>query len=178
MCNDGFVFSGQTCVPCGENETYEAGMCVCSTGFARAAGDAGACMMSGLDLSCTPGAAQSECVDPAYAVCRDRGAGVGYCTKACSADGDCPEGYACDTAHQPSTCKSAPTGQLAPCSSSSDCTGDASYCETSIVHACLVQGCTLSNPLSCSEGFGCCDLHSLGLPLTLCVQEGTCPTGK
>ncbi len=61
--------------------------------------------------------------------------------------------------------------------SDADCAGnDADYCENLQSNVCLVQGCSTSDLLSCSEGWSCCDLHSLGLAKNLCVPEGMCPT--
>jgi hypothetical protein len=39
-----------------------------------------------------------------------------------------------------------------------------------------VPGCSVDSPLSCSEGWSCCDVRKLGLNMTLCVPEGECPT--
>ncbi len=178
VCDEGFVFDGQTCTPCGDDEEYESGACVCIAGYARSGDQRSACVESGAGTSCDPTEADA-CQDPSYDVCRDRGGGIGYCSKGCEGDDECPHGYACDTTSTPATCMSSPVGQLAPCSSAADCEGkDATYCEVSVAKACLVQGCSLENPLSCSEGFGCCDLQSLGLALTLCVPEDMCPTAN
>ena len=177
-CDDGLVMSGQSCVPCAENETWQGGVCLCSAGFARDTGD-GACVQSGLNASCELGAEPSTCSDPAYPACRDHGGGVGYCTTTCVGDTDCPHGFVCDTKSEPATCKSAATGQGDACATTSDCAGkDANYCESTITHVCLVTGCSVESPLSCSEGFSCCDVHSLGLALTLCIPEGLCPTAQ
>lgn len=174
VCDEGFVFRGQTCVPCGEHEVYEAGVCACEDGFARSGDSTSACIERGAGTECDPGEA---CADPAFPVCRDHGGGAGYCTKECEADDECPHGYACDA--EQATCMMAPVGQGDACTSNDDCAGkDATYCETTVAGACLVQDCSMDNPLSCSEGFGCCDLNDLGLPLTLCVPEDSCPTAK
>lgn len=176
VCDEGYAFRGQACEPCGENETYEGGACVCAEGYTRGSGAESACIESNAGTRCDP-AESNSCQDETFGICRDRGADVGYCTKACEADEDCPHGYACDTSAAPATCMSSPVGQGQACESSEDCEGtDATYCETTLAGACLVQGCSTDNPLSCSEGFGCCDLASLGLELTLCVPEGMCPT--
>ncbi len=178
-CDDGLVLSGQNCVPCPENELWQSGVCVCREGFTRdtAADGGGACVMGGAGTSCDPAAEASACTEEPFTTCRDRGAGVGYCTSTCAADTDCPRGFVCDTAASPATCKSAAVGQGDPCKTDADCVGkDANYCESTLTHVCIVVGCSIESPLSCSEGFSCCDVHSLGLALTLCVPEGQCPT--
>ena len=169
--------SGQDCVPCGENETWQSGVCVCSDGFTRDTSDGGACVMGGAGISCDP-ADPSTCHDPQFTSCRDRGAGVGYCTTECAADTECPHGFVCDRSSAPATCKSSAVGQGDACVTTADCAGkDADYCESTVTHVCIVVGCSMTSPLSCSEGFSCCDVHSLGLALTLCIPEGKCPTG-
>ena len=178
VCDEGLVLLGQDCVPCGENEVWQSGVCVCSDGFTRGASDGGACVQSGAGASCELDAEPSTCSDPLFPTCRDHGGGAGYCTTSCAGDTDCPHGFVCDTNATPATCKSAAVGQGDPCTSAADCAGkDASFCENTITHLCIVTGCSMESPISCSEGFSCCDVHSLGLALTLCVPEGRCPTG-
>ena len=178
-CDDGLVLQGQFCVPCGENETWQSGICVCSTGYTRSVGDGGACVLGGPGTPCDLTAATSTCMDPNFPVCRDHGEGDGYCTTTCVTDTDCAHGFSCDTAPTPHTCKSAATGEGNDCTSSADCVGlDATYCESVVVHKCIVPGCTVENPLSCSEGWDCCDVRPLGLNMTLCVPEGDCPTAQ
>jgi hypothetical protein len=176
-CDDGLVLEGQACVPCAENEIWENGVCICQDGFTRTSSDGGACVQGGPGTSCDPSVMPSTCADPSFPTCRDRGAGIGYCTTTCAADADCPHGFACDTSATPATCKSAAVGEGDDCTSSADCVGkDATYCETVIVHKCIVSGCSVDSPLSCSEGWNCCDVRPLGLNMTLCVPEGDCPT--
>ena len=178
-CDDGLVLQGQVCVPCGENETWQSGVCVCSVGFTRDTDGSGACIMGGIGSPCDLSASDNECDAAPYTVCRDHGEGAGYCTATCAANSDCPHGYTCDTTSIPATCKSAAVGQGDSCQTSDDCAGkDANYCENTLTHLCIVVGCSVESPLSCSEGFSCCDVHSLGLALTLCVPEGQCPTAK
>ncbi len=174
LCDDQFVLQDHGCVPCGDNETWQNGVCVCSAGYARAT-DGAACTLSGAGLACDP-STPASCTDPNFALCRAANGG-GYCTKDCAADTDCPHGFACDTTASPATCKTAAVGQGDACTSDSDCAGkDATYCEVLQSHVCLVQGCSTGDPSSCSEGWTCCDLHSLGLAKTLCVPEGKCLT--
>ncbi|HEX3774486.1 MAG TPA: hypothetical protein VHV51_08475 [Polyangiaceae bacterium] len=177
VCDDGLVLAGQDCVPCGENETWQNGVCVCSDGYTRSSSDGGACVLGGPGSSCDPDADASSCTTPDAPICRDRGGGVGYCTTSCTADSDCPHGFACDTTNSPATCKTAAVGEGDPCTSAADCAGkDASYCETALVHVCLVPGCSVASSISCSEGWTCCDVRPLGLNMTLCTPEGECPT--
>jgi hypothetical protein len=75
-----------------------------------------------------------------------------------------------------SACQSGPTGFGTPCTSDTDCQGfQASYCETlQTPNVCVVAGCQTS-PDTCTGGQSCCDLNSLGIPLTLCLPPGQCP---
>lgn len=177
LCDDGLVSKGQQCVPCGENEVWASGVCVCVEGFTRGKGEGAQCEPGGPGTSCDPSAATNACEGTDFSTCRDRGGGLGYCTSACAADADCPHGFVCDLESTPASCKSAAVGEGDACTSADDCTDkDATYCETALVHVCLVPGCSVDNPLSCSEGWSCCDVRPLGLNMTLCVPEGKCPT--
>lgn len=177
LCDDGLVLdAAQNCVPCGDHEEWQSGVCLCTDGFTRDTAS-GACIESPIGNSCDLDSGNSDCDTEPYTLCRDHGEGAGYCTSACEGDSDCPRGYVCDTESSPASCKSSAVGQGDPCKTSADCEGkDASYCENTIVHLCIVVGCSMTNPLTCSEGFSCCDVHSLGLALTLCTPEGSCPT--
>lgn len=175
LCDDELVLQGRECVACGDNEQWQSGACSCLPGFSRTEAG-GPCQQAGAGLACEPAAAGS-CTDPEFDVCRSVDDAVGYCTKACAQDADCPRGFACDLEATPATCKTAAVGQGEACESDGDCAGkDAAYCEIIQSHVCLVEGCSISDPLSCSEDWTCCDLHALGLAKTLCVPEGTCPT--
>lgn len=178
VCDEGFVFHGQVCQACGEHETISGSACVCEEGYARSGGPEGPCIESGLGIRCEVGE-DAACADPVYDVCRDHGEGVGYCTRSCETDDDCPSGYACDEESSPATCMMAPVGQGEACESSADCADfSATYCEVTMANVCLVQGCSMDDPLTCSDGLSCCDLEPLGIPLTLCAPEANCPTAK
>lgn len=180
LCDDGLVLdAAQNCVPCGENEVWGSGVCGCVEGYTRDVNGTGLCIVSPIGTSCDLTASKSGCDTEPYTICRDHGEGAGYCTSACEGDSDCPHGYVCDTESSPASCKSAAVGQGDPCKTTADCVGkDADYCENTIAHLCIVVGCSMTNPLSCSEGLSCCDVHSLGLALTLCTPENLCPTAK
>jgi hypothetical protein len=127
-------------------------------------------------VPCDPGGL--ACADETYDTCHAIAeAGAGYCTSAGCEDSDgCPDGYACEEGGEGSYCKRPPTGQGASCQSPDDCAGfEATYCESFQLGVCLVQDCTVS-PDSCHEGWTCCDLSSLGLDETLCIQDGLCVT--
>ena len=98
---------------------------------------------------------------------------------ACICDADAPaENGACVPCASDDTraaCSKGPTGFGTACTSDADCTGfEASHCETLQSHVCVVANCTTS-PDSCTGGQSCCDLHGLGIPLTLCLPPGQCP---
>ena len=176
-CADGLVLQGQDCVPCGKHEEWEAGVCVCADGYTRSNETGSACVLGGAGTACDATADDSGCKDSAFPLCRVPVSGPSYCSVTCASDDDCPRGFVCDTESTPASCKSSPVGQGDHCESAEDCAGkEASYCESTISHACLVSGCSIDRPLSCSEGWICCDLQSLGFALTLCAPEGVCPT--
>jgi hypothetical protein len=178
-CDDGLILQGQFCVPCGDNEVWQSGVCVCSDGFTRTSGDGGTCVQGGPGTSCDLTASTSSCMDPDFPVCRDHGDGNGYCTVTCDSNTDCPHGFTCDTTVTPATCKTAATGEGDACAAQADCAGkDASYCENVILHKCIVPSCAVNSPISCSEGWSCCDVRPLGLNMTLCIPEGECPTAQ
>jgi hypothetical protein len=167
---------GDGCTPCGAHEVVAGAACVCAEGYTRASEEA-PCepVPAGLNAACDPGGV--ACADEQFAYCRATGDAAGYCTSSgCETSADCPDGYACAEDGEIRYCKRPPTGQGAPCESSADCAGyEAAYCETFVEHACFVSGCT-SSPDSCHEGWECCDLSTYIPDLTLCVEEGACPT--
>lgn len=167
---------GDGCAPCGPDEVAAGTACACRDGYARA-GEDEPCepVPAGLGAACTPGGVACSGEDDSY--CRATAETSGYCTSSgCATSADCPTGYACAQDGELTFCKRPPTGQGTACDSSADCAGyEATYCETFQAHICLVPGCTLS-PDSCHEGWECCDLSTLGLDETLCVEEGSCPT--
>jgi hypothetical protein len=95
----------------------------------------------------------------------------------CTADAP-PLGGACVPCAANDTraaCKTGPSGYGTACTTDQDCAGfDASHCETLQAHVCVVSPCQKS-PDSCTGGQTCCDLSSLGIPLSLCTPAGQCP---
>jgi hypothetical protein len=178
VCVEGAVPAedGEGCTPCGAHEVVSGDTCACMDGYARV-DDAAPCepIPAGLGAACDPGGL--TCSDQDYDYCHQTDDAAGYCTSAgCASSQECPPGYACAEGDTGRYCQRPPTGQGLACESSADCAGyEASYCETFQAHICLVSGCSLS-PDTCFEGWQCCDLSSLGLDLTLCVEQGLCPT--
>jgi len=178
-CVAGTVPVGATagCELCGDHEVAAGDACICADGYARAAeGEACGLASGGLAAPCASGSL--PCADAAYDYCRPVDGTDGYCTSTgCTGSDECPSGYDCVEDGATRYCRRPPTGQGAPCATGADCDGyEASYCETYQAHICLVPDCSIS-PDSCHEGWVCCDLSSLGLSETLCVENGLCPTG-
>ena len=176
VCAPGFALVGTACVACGANEVAGATGCVCSAGFAKASADAGCeAKPSGLGLACDSQA--NPCADAVYNHCEvPSGATSGYCTTTgCTSSADCTGGYACNTAASPAVCQRPPVGAGTACTSAADCAGtEATFCDTVMAHACLVQGCTVT-PNNCFEGTVCCDLSKYGVPQPFCAPQGACP---
>jgi hypothetical protein len=90
-----------------------------------------------------------------------------------------PSGGNCVPCAQDDTrtaCKKGPSGFGTACTTDMDCQGfDASHCETLMAHICVVANCQ-TMPDSCTGGQSCCDLNGAGIPLTLCLPPGQCPT--
>ncbi len=81
----------------------------------------------------------------------------------------------CEANDTRAACQTGPEGFGVTCASDADCAGhEASHCETLQANVCVVANCQ-TTPDSCTGGQGCCDLHSLGIPLTLCLPPGQCP---
>jgi hypothetical protein len=73
-------------------------------------------------------------------------------------------------------CRRPPVGLNKSCTSNDDCAGtEATYCDTFVAHACIVQGCSVT-PNNCFSGYQCCDLTTFGVPQPICVPTGACPT--
>jgi hypothetical protein len=174
VCVPNAVYTAKGCVPCGTNEVPGATACECATGFAR--DTAGVCqpVPAGLGTACS---ASMPCTDATYNHCATSANGDGYCTTSgCASNTDCSGGYACNTGATPAYCQRPPVGAGMSCTSNADCAGtEATYCDTFVQHACLVQGCTVT-PNNCFSGTECCDLTSVGIPMPICIPQGACTT--
>ena len=173
LCGPGLVLTGTTCVPCGEHEIAGTNGCVCETGYARA-GATSPCTLKPAALGSTCNTTTTPCTDLVYSYCAPAGTD-GYCTKSgCTSSAEC-DGYACDTTASPAYCRRPPVGAGQACTSAADCAGtEATYCDSYMAHACLVEGCTVSLN-DCYEGTDCCDLSQFGVPKPVCVAKGGCP---
>jgi hypothetical protein len=176
VCVPGAANTGTGCVLCGANEVPGTNACVCAAGFSRGADGTCAAVPAGLGTTCD---ASTPCTDPTFNHCATSANGTGYCTSTgCASNSDCTNGYACDLTTTPSTCQRPPVGAGMSCTSDADCAGtgsEATYCDTVVQHACLVQGCTVS-PNNCFSGTECCDLSSFGVPMPICIPAGACST--
>ena len=174
VCTAGLVLGAHGCVPCGEHEQAEAGVCVCAAGYSRVSAEA-ACepTITGQGDACS---AEMPCTDSANSHCQESVSGSSYCTNTgCTASADCGGGYACDTTVSPSICRRPPLGANQACANSADCEGtEATFCDAVITHSCRVEGCSLA-PDNCFEGTECCDLSGFDVPLPICVAQGGCP---
>jgi hypothetical protein len=173
-CEPGMVPVAIGCGPCGEYEVADDDACVCEEGYVRAE-ETGPCVpdLPGLGVACDE---STPCVTEPFTHCQISAAG-GYCTSSgCADTSECSAGYACDATATPPYCQRPPTGQGVSCTAQEDCASyEATYCETAQGQVCLVQGCEVGGS-DCFSGWQCCDLSAFGYP-TLCVPEGTCPTG-
>lgn len=168
VCPANAVFTNNGCVACGEHEVPGATSCDCEPGYTRAgAGQPCTEAPMGLGAACDPAA--STCAAP-FDQCIAAASG-GYCSSSCTSSDDCTGGYACNA---DSVCERPPSGLNTPCSTDADCAGtDATFCDTFMHHACLVQGCS-PTANDCFSGYDCCDLSAFGLPQPLCVPAGEC----
>lgn len=169
VCDDGAVVVDYTCAPCPDGEIVVNGACACPVGLVREMETGGCIPTPGQGVACSE---TEPCPSDAFPRC----SADGYCTSDCATATDCVGGYACDLAQADPVCVRPPSGLATPCETQDDCaTFEASYCETTVGHACLVPACTL-DPDDCFIGWTCCDLSSFGFTTTLCVPEGQCPT--
>jgi hypothetical protein len=164
--------SDGVCAMCGENEVGGASGCTCATGFARDADGACAPVLAGQGAPCST---SMPCTDATFNYCATSANAQGYCTTAgCTGNADCTTGYACEPGATP-YCKRSPVGAGMSCTSSADCAGtEATFCDTIVEHACLVEGCSVS-PNNCFGGRLCCDLTKFGIPMPICIAAGACP---
>lgn len=170
-CADGYAYTIDGCVACGENAVSSPGGCVCVEGYARTQ-PTNPCepIPEGIGTSCTTNA---ECLNPAFNHCQASTSG-GYCTGlGCASDADCSGGYSCNLGTSPTFCQRPPQGVGRPCTSDAVCAdSEALFCDTFVSGGCLVRDCTIS-PNSCFAGTECCDLSAFLLP-NLCIPVGQC----
>jgi hypothetical protein len=172
ICVENAANTGTGCVLCGENEVPGGPSCVCAPGFVRGTGGACEAAPAGLGAPCS---ATMPCTDATFTHCATSANGQGYCTTAgCTDSTQCTNGYACDLTAATPYCKRPPVGAGMSCTSNTDCAGtEATYCDTFVQHACLVEGCAVS-PNNCFSGTECCDLSGFGIPMPICIPAGAC----
>jgi len=168
VCDDNAVITGLGCTPCAADEIVVAGACACPSGSAKNA--VNTCeIVRGLGDAC---ATSSECTNATYGYCAPATAGstANTCTSTCITDVDCGATYTCATWEARPYCR-AFSGLAKSCSSQADCAGtDATFCESTQTHRCMVAGCSLTTD-DCPRDTTCCDFSSYGLG-TLCA--GAC----
>jgi hypothetical protein len=115
------------------------------------------------------------CTSMKFGICHISADGSGYCTNACSSDGDCSGEYRCHDPGGNSFCRRPATGHGDACTSDADCAGkEADYCETIQSHLCLVR-CGAGNSEVCFEGESCCDFavfNPICVPTDQCTANG------
>lgn len=176
ICAPGYATTPTGCVRCGQHETAGATGCVCEAGYSRAS-ETAPCTATPAGLGTACDATSNPCMDATYNFCHATSGTAGYCTvQNCTSETGCSGGYVCDLAASPSYCRRPPVGAGTPCESDANCAGtEATYCDTSQSHSCVVQGCTLA-PDNCFTGTECCDLSIYGITAPLCVPAGACST--
>lgn len=177
VCEPNAVFAprGYGCIPCGENEEVQNGLCACKAGFSKATTDA-ACAMSQAGAACSA----TEPCGAEFPYC----ATGGYCSRTgCTTAADCPGGWSCELDGSTHFCRRPPTGVGVSCTSSADCAGfEANYCETLMAHTCMLFGCA-AKAVTCPNEWACCDFSSLiNIPFSFCITpaqltDGECPMG-
>ena len=177
ICERGYGLFGNTCQACGANEVGSNDGCQCAAGFGRSNPTQPCAAAAALGQTC---AADADCTDAAFPFCASS-SDTRYCTLPdCTASTDCINNYSCNTRGPRTFCERPPTGVGQSCRTSADCAGlEASYCESTLSHACLKDACK-SDPSICPGDWVCCDIaligESLCLPPTQ-VLSGQCPGG-
>jgi hypothetical protein len=167
VCNSNAIPVPGGCQPCAPDEVAVAGKCGCAAGQTKSANNV--CVaVAGLGDACNTTSA--PCTDTTYSYCAVRGSGTsGTCTRTCSNNADCDSTYTCATWDAHPYCRTF-DGAGKSCSTSNDCSGDATYCDAYMTHTCVVSGCSVSDN-NCPRGTACCDLSRFGIG-TLCT--GSC----
>jgi hypothetical protein len=168
LCDSNAIAVPGGCRPCADDEVASGGTCTCPPGQRKDADNVCA-VVKGLGDACDT--VTAPCNDTVYSYCAVKGGGTsGTCTKACANNNDCDAAYTCATWDATPHCRTF-TGVGDACGSSSECTGDARYCDTFMTHSCLVSGCSLTAN-DCPRDTMCCDFSRFRLG-TLCA--GACP---
>jgi hypothetical protein len=119
--------------------------------------------------------AGNACAAGKYELCHLGTDGTGYCTNACTGDGDCSGDFRCHDPGANGFCRRPATGHGDACESAADCAGkEADYCETIQSHLCLVR-CSAGNTAGCFEGESCCDFavfNPICVPTDQCTKNG------
>ncbi|MEZ4339784.1 MAG: trypsin-like serine protease [Sandaracinaceae bacterium] len=139
----------------------DAGMCLAGEACAANPTECGGCVPAeilfadrGLGEACSTAAEcrSGNCLEDA---------GRSYCTRDCSADSDCPEGYHCRDGE---LCVAGPRGDVgSPCVTNGDC-GEGTFCVTAGERSWCTQTCDAE---SCPEGFECVDAG----PAMVCAPD-------
>jgi hypothetical protein len=155
------------CEACPADEVPVGGTCGCAAGQTKNA-DHVCVVVAGFGDPCDT--ASSPCSGTTYSYCAVHGTGTaGSCTKTCTNNTDCDSAYTCATWDAQPSCRTF-SGIGAACTVSSDCGGDANFCDTFVSHSCGIAGCSLTAD-DCPRGTLCCDFSGYGLG-NLCA--GTC----
>jgi MYXO-CTERM domain-containing protein len=129
----------------------DAGMCLAGEACAAVTNDCGACVDESI-LFADRGVGEG-CTDNSN--CRsDRcyeDAGRSYCTRACTADAECPNGFHCRGSE--GVCAAGPRGDIGdPCLGNDDCR-DRTFCASRLDQSWCSRICNEQDP--CPEGFDC-----------------------
>jgi hypothetical protein len=174
VCDKDSVATADGCVPCGAHEVPGATACECAEGYARASANARCTETTPASGGQGSGGSNATGGTPASGGTTDGGTtGTGGASSSCAKDGDCADGYVCNTKVSPSVCRKRPEGLGKACTTPADCAGtEATFCDAFQTKACTVEGCSL-DPDDCLPGYTCCDLSAVGIPGTLCAL-GAC----
>ncbi len=172
FCGDPGDGRSRCLAPCQGDE----GMCLAGEACAANPGECGGCVPAGI-LAADRGLGEA-CATAAE--CRSdnclEDAGRSYCTRACEADGDCPDGYHCRDGE---FCVAGLRGDVGgSCVTSGDCTG-ALFCASDGRRSWCTEQCDGD----CPEGFACVPAGGtmvcapeLGLVGDICASNEDCVT--
>jgi hypothetical protein len=168
VCEGNAITVPGGCKPCAADEVVTGMTCGCAIGQKKNA-DGACAVVNGLGDPCDT--VTAPCNDTTYSYCAVQDGGTsGICTQTCAGNADCEATYTCATWEAQPYCRTF-TGVGQTCGASTDCTGDANFCDTFMTHSCLVSGCSLTAN-DCPRDTMCCDFSRFRLG-TLCA--GACP---